>query len=238
MNSKTVLVSAGCAAAGIAIGFIGGFIFGKAKYKKIYEKELEKELLKSKKSDIPEGEAVSSEKAEEIGKGMSAKELWTEAFKEKAEKREEYKNLVRKEGYFEDEDGNEVDSSEVFNVDKFDEENKKRCKEDFEEQLELFSEYSGISKEELMKGSVRIITDEEYYETTHENEPTELQWSPSEGVLRSIDGDILEPEITFGEDWDEILRRIEARAESETWVYDERLEEYYCVELDNPRNIK
>ena len=36
----------------------------------------------------------------------------------------------------------------------------------------------------------------------------------------------------------EIIERIEAREENETWVYDERLEEYYCVSLDNPRNVK
>ena len=88
-----------------------------------------------------------------------------------------------------------------------------------------------------MQGSVRIISDDEYYESTHDAEPTEVQWDPTSGVLRDVDGNILEPEITFGGDWDEILRRVESRGNEDTWVYDERLEEYYCVSLLNPRDI-
>lgn len=231
------LIPAVCAVAGVAAGFVGGFIFAKAKYKKLYEEKYEKEKFESKKKEakaaIDDGHMTSEEEAEKIAKGFPT-ELWTESFKKEHEKKKEYKNILRTEEYNDE----IVDDSEVFDNAKFEAKNYSRCKEEFDDKLKTFSEYSGISEEALMQGSVRIISDDEYYETTHECEPTELQWDPMSSILRSIDGDILEPEITFGKDWEEIIERIEAREENETWVYDERLEEYYCVSLDNPRNVK
>lgn len=235
-----VIVPAGCAAVGVIAGFIGGFIFAKAKYKKLYEEKYEKDIYNSKKeqakAEIDDGHTPSDEEAKKIAEGFPT-ELWTEQFKKEREKKKEYKNILRTQEYVDDE-GNEVDKSEVFDSEKFERENHSRCEEDFKDKLRLYSEYSGISEDALMQGEVRVISDDEYYEKTHEAEPTELQWDPTASILRSIDGDILEPEITFGDDWDEILRRIEARPETETWVYDERLEEYYCVSMENPRDLK
>ena len=237
MKTKNVVIPAVCAVAGVAAGFIGGFFFAKAKYKKVYEEKYEKDIFESKKKEaktaIDDGHTPSEEETEKIVKGFPT-ELWTESFKKDQEKKKEYKNILRTEEYNDE----VVNDSEVFDNAKFEAKNYARCKEEFDDKLKTFSEYSGISEEALMQGSVRIVTDDEYYETTHECEPTELQWDPMSSILRSIDGDILEPEITFGEDWEEIVHRIEAREENETWVYDERLEEYYCVSLDNPRNVK
>lgn len=234
------LIPAVCAVAGVTAGFVGGFIFAKAKYKKLYEEKYEKEKFEDKKKEakaaIDDGHTPSEEEAKKIAEGFPT-ELWTESFKKDQEKKKEYKNILRTEEYIDD-DGKGVDKSEVFDDEKFSKENKSRCQEEFDDKLKTFSEYSGISEDALMQGSVRVISDDEYYEMTHECEPTELQWDASCSTLRSIDGDILEPEITFGEDWDEIIRRIEERPETETWVYDERLEEYYCVEVANPRSLK
>lgn len=238
MRTNDIAIPAVCAVAGAAIGFIGGFIFAKAKYKKLYEDKYDKEVFELKKKNMKseiEGEKVDDEKAKEIAKDFPS-ELWTEQFKKDNEKRKEYKNIVRKEQYFEDDNG-EVDKSEVFDEKKFDKENKTKQETELEEDIQRYSEYAGISVEELKKGSVRIISDDEYYETEHKDDPVELQWSTMGGILRNEDGEILEPSITFGEDWDEIVRRIETR-EEETFVYDERLDRYYMVSIENPRNVK
>lgn len=234
-----ILIPAGCAAVGIAVGFIGGFIFAKGKYKKLYEKKYDDEIYKLKKeeamkeSDI-EGTKPTEEEAKEIAKDFPS-DLWTEAFKKEQEKRKEYKNLVRKEGYAPDD---KDEKKEIFNVKEFNKKNYEENKSKFEEELELRAEYSGISIDELRDASVRIIDEEDYYENTHDSEPIEVEWSPRDSALRDIEGNILEPEITFGEDWDQILRRIEDRPGEDTWVYDERLDLYYCCCLEDPRNLK
>ena len=240
MKNNDITVPAICAVAGIAVGFIGGFIFAKAKYKKIYEEKYDKEVFEMKKknmkSEIVEGEKVNPEKAKEIAKDFPS-ELWTEQFKKDNEKRKEYKNILRTEEYYEDEKGNEVDKAEVFDDKKFDKKNKTKREQEFEEDIQRHSEYAGISVEELKKGSVRVISDDEYYALERDDEPVELQWSTMGSVLRDEEGEILEPSITFGEDWDEIIRRVEAR-EEETFVYDERLNRYYMVSLETPRSVK
>lgn len=233
------LIPAVCAVAGVAAGFVGGFIFAKAKYKKLYEEKYEKDIFNLKKEKAKEeaydGHETTEEEAKNIAKNFPTG-LWTEQFKQKQEKVKQYRNILREEQYIDDD--RVVDKSEVFDNAKFEAENHSRCQEEFDDKLKTFSEYSGISEEALMQGSVRVISDEEYYESEHESEPTEVQWDPSSSILRNVDGDILEPEITFGDDWDEILRRVEARPETETWVYDERIEEYYCVSVTNLRSLK
>ena len=241
MKTKNVVIPAVCAVAGVAAGFVGGFFFAKAKYKKVYEEKYEKDIYQLKKKEAKataseEPHDTTEDEAKKIAEGFPS-ELWTEQFKKDQEKRKEYKNLVRKEQYILDDDDNDVDKSEVFDNDKFEKKNYSRCKQEFEDKLDTFSEYSGISKAALMQGSVRIISDDDYYASTHDAEPTELQWDSVSCVLNDIDGNILEPEITFGEDWNDILRRIESRGGEDTWVYDERLEEYYCVSLKNARDI-
>ena len=243
MRTKNVIVPVICAVAGTAIGFAGGFIFAKAKYKKHYQDELDKATYEiSKKEAAMEAKDVvgtkpTEEEAKEIAKDFPT-ELWTEQFKKQQHKRKDYKNLVRKEGYFPDEDGNEVTKKDAFDEKKFDEKNYDECKQKFEEDLKSHAEYSGISEAVLMEGVVRIIPEDEYYEETHDSEPIELEWDMSCSILRDIEGNILEPEITFGEDWDEILRRIEERPDGDTWVYDERLDLYYCACVSNARNVK
>lgn len=237
---SNVLVPAGCAVAGIAIGFLGGFIFAKSKYKKMYEKQYDDAMYEIKKKEASmnstevEGKKPTEEEAKEIAKDFPS-DLWSKAFEEKQEKRKDYKNLVRKEGYFPDEEDRK---DEKFDNEAFEKKNYAECKSKFEEDLKLHSEYTGISEDELREGEVRIISEDEYYEETHDSEPVELEWDPDASVLRDIEGNILEPEITFGEDWDEILRNIEDNAGHDTWVYDERLELFYCVCVLNPRLIK
>lgn len=233
MNSQNALVPAICAVAGITVGFIGGFIFAKAKYKKLYEDKYEKDIYDFKKKEAKnsvEPHKTTEEEAKKIAEEFPT-ELWTESFKKDQEKRKDYKNLVRDNGYLPDEEGNEIDKSEIFDSKKFDKANRSKCQQEFDDKLTMFSEYSGISKEALLQGEVRIIPEEEYYESTHDSNPSELQWSLRDNVLRDIDGNILEPEITLGDDWDIIIRRIEERPDAETWVYDERLEEYYCISV-------
>lgn len=235
MNSKNILIPALCAVAGVTVGFVGGFIFAKAKYKKAYEKKYEDDIYALKKKDVKDqikddGHKTTEEEAKKIAESFPS-ELWTEQFKKSQEKKKEYKNICRENGYIYDTDGNKIDKSEVFDNAKFEKENYKRCKEEFDERVKRFSEFSGISLEALLQGTVSIVDGDDYYENAHDAEPTELEWDPKSSTLRDIDGDILEPEITFGDDWDSILRRIEDRPDAETWVYDERIEEYYLCKL-------
>ena len=211
MNNN-VIIPAICAVAGVTVGFVGGFIFAKAKDKKLYEDKYEKDIFEMKKKEakaaIDDGHTPSEEEAKNIAKDFPT-ELWTESFKKDQQKRKDYKNLVRKEQYILDDDDNEVDKSEVFDNDKFESDNLARCKEEFEDRVRLYSEYSGISVEALLEGEVRIISEDEYYETTHESEATELQWDKKAKILRNADGDICEPEVTFGDDWVKIIELIE-----------------------------
>lgn len=237
MTNK-VLIPAVCAVAGVAAGFVGGFIFAKAKYKKFYENKYDNDIYAMKKKEAKadaELHATTEEEAKKINESFPS-ELWTEQFKKDQEKRKDYKNLVRKEGYIPDDDKEE--NPEVFNAAKFDRENYSKCEEEFKERVKLFSEYSGISEEALMQGEVRIISEEEYYEGTHESEPTELEWDMRAHLLTGVDGDIYEPQVTFGDDWEKIIELIEElrtrNPESDVWIYDERIEEFYCVTSTNP----
>lgn len=232
MNKSNILIPAGCAVAGVVIGFVGGFIFAKRKYKKLYEEKYDKDIYDFKKglSNI-EGTPVDEKKAEEIVKDSpESAELWTESFKKQQEKMKAYKNIVREAEYDIPED--------AFDNEKFEKENYERCKQYFEDQLNSYSEYSGISKDALLDCSVRVMSEEEYYEETHNSEPLELQWDPHGTILRDEDGEILEPEITFGNEWKEVLEYAEKRPDQITYVYDERIDNYYSLEIENPRSVK
>lgn len=234
MNKNNIIIPAGCAVAGIIVGFVGGVIFGKHKYKKFYENKYNDDIYEYRKKDI-EGEIPSEEKREEIAKASpESTELWTESFKKQHEKMKEYKNVVRREGY----SGEDVPDDEIFDNDKFEKENYDRCKQYFEDQLEAYSEYSGISKNTLINCEVRVIPEEEYFEETHDSEPVDLQWDPYGTVLRDEDGEHLEPEITFGRDWRDIIEYAEQRPDQITYVHDERLDNYYTIEIENPRTVK
>lgn len=239
MNIKR-FIPAGCAAAGLVAGFLGGYFFAKHKYKKAYEEKVDAELYEMKKREAAlkaEGEKPTEKEAAEIAKDFP-KEAWTESFKKSQEKRKEYKNLIRNEDYLPDDDGEIPEKEDIFDNESFEKKNYEEQKNKFEEDLRLRSEYSGISENDLRNLEVIIISEEDYYESTHDSEPIEMEWDPTSSILRDVDGNILEPEITFGEDWDTILRRIEDTPDRDTWVYDERLELYYCVCLTNARSIK
>ena len=228
-------VPAGCALAGIAVGTIIGYFIAKKKLKEKYEKEANEQLQKYIKENIV-GSKPTKEQAEKIAKDFPT-ESWTEAFKKDQEKRKDYKNILRKEQYVDD-DGNEVSKEDIFDDEKFDKKNLSKSKEIFEDQLQEYSEYSGISTEELLKCPVHVISESEYYDDTHDSEPEEFEWDPKAAILRSEDGEILEPIIIFGEDYKEILQEIEEKSPNDTWVHDERLEKYYCISVLNPRYLK
>ena len=237
MRTIDISIPALCAVAGIAVGFAAGYLFSK----KRYEKKFDEELYAIKKEAAMKAEELgkkpTEEEAKEIAKDFPT-ELWTETFKKQNEKRKEYKNLIRNEEYMPDDDGETPDKSEVFDNESFEKKNYEEAKSKFDDDIRTRSEYSGISEEELRNCEVVIISEEDYYESTHDTEPIEMEWDPSCSILRDIEGNILEPEITLGDDWDMILRRIEETPDRDTWVYDERLELYYCVCVANPRNLK
>ena len=238
---KKAIIPAGCAVAGIITGFVGGYFFARSKYKKQIAK-CDEELYAIKKKEAAmreevEGTKPTEEEAKKIAENFP-QELWTESFKKNQEKRKDYKNLVRQEGYLPDDDGEIPEKKDVFDNESFERKNYKEAKSKFEEDLKLHSEYSGISEDELRHCEVSIISEEEYYEETHDTEPIEMEWDPTCSVLRDVEGNILEPEISLGDDWDMILRRVEDTPDRDTWVYDERLELYYCICLQTPRNLK
>ena len=232
MSKVNAIVPVCCAVAGTVIGFVGGFIFAKRKYKKLYEDKYNKDIYEFKKqhTENVDGEVPSDEKREEIAAASpKSTELWTESFKKQHEKMKEYKNIVRTAEYSDD---------EVFDNEKLEKENYERCKQYFEDQLESYSEYSGISKDVLRNSDVRVISEEEYFDETHDSEILELQWDPYGTILRDTDGEFLEPEITFGEEWKDIISEAENHPDQITYVYDERLDTYYSIEIENPRNVK
>lgn len=229
------IVPAICAVAGVGIGFAGGFIFAKNKYKKKYEKEAEEAMLKFfRKNKVPEGTKPTKEEAEEIAKDFP-KELWTEQFKKDQEKRKEAANIIRERKY----DDPDIYDPADYEHPEEDEARYSRCKEDFNEKLDLYSEYSGISKSELLQGGVGIIDAEDFYESDHDPDALEeLQWCPDYNELRDINGDILAPEITLGPDFADILQYAENMPASDVWLHDERLDTYYKLSLESPRHIK
>lgn len=244
MKTRDIVIPAVCAAVGIGIGFAGGFIFAKNKYKKKYEQEAETQMFEFLKNNkVPDGEKVTPEKAEEIGKDFP-KELWTEQFKKDQEKRKEAREIVREEKYYIDDDGNEVSKKEIYDPAEYehpeeDEERYNRCKEEFNDKLDLYSEFSGISRSELLQGTVNIIDAEDYYESEHDSDDLEeFQWNADTNELRDVDGNVVAPEITFGPEYADILQYCESMPASTIYLHDERLDAYYTVCLENPMDIK
>ena len=242
MKMTKFMLPAGCAVAGAVVGLIGGYFIGKKKCKKFYEEEYDKRVYELKreaamKSEEVEGRKPTEEEAAEIAKDFPT-ELWSKTFKENNEKRKDYKNLVRQEGYLPDDDGEQVDKKDIFDNEAFEKRNYDEAQKRFDEELSLRAEYCGVSEEALRECDVIIISEEEYYSETHSTEPVEIEWDATYSCLRDIDGEILEPEIILGPDWDMILRRVEDTPDNGTWVYDERLDRYYYILLANPRSNK
>lgn len=234
---KKYIVPAVCAAVGVALGFTGGFIFAKNKYKKAYEDKVEEEMLRILKENdkTPEAHETTKEEAEEIAKDFP-KELWTEAFKKDQEKRKVAREIVRQEGY-DWEEGFEDDPAESEHPRDDGPVYTKRI-EEFEEDLKLYSEHSGLSQSELRQGGVNIIDAEDYYDRDNGEEINEIQWSPDYNELRNVDGEVLVPEITLGKDYADILQYAESMPASDIFIHDERLDRYYLLSLESPRHIK
>ena len=229
-----------CAVVGLGIGFGAGFIFAKKKYQKFYEDKVEAEILaylkkNEKKSDKSDDEhKPTKEEAEEIAKDFP-KELWTDSFKKSQEDRKKARELIRQERYEAEDD---IDPAEMEHPED-DKADYSAQKEAFNERLNDYSEFAGVSKSELMQNSVNIIDAEDYYSAEHaENALEELQWSPDYEELRDVDGNILAPEITLGPDYADILKYAESMPASDVFLQDDRLGTYYILTLDSPRRIK
>ena len=239
---KKAMVPVICAVTGVA-GFVGGFIFAKSKYKKMYEEkadaEIAKHIKKESKMDV-EGTPVDPKKAEEIANDSpESTELWSKAFKEKQDKHKEYKNILR-EAEYADDDVIEVDDTSKKHGEGYDRELYSEQKEDFERKLDTFSELSGISKSELRNEEVVVLEAHEFWANPDAEKINydEYQWSPLYNELRDVDGNPVVPEILLGPKFEDILREVERNPVEATYIYDGRIEEYFTIELDNPRNIK
>ena len=236
MNKTNVAIPAICAVAGVAVGFIGGFFFAKAKYKKLYEEKADNEIVKYMKEHEVEGTKPTPDEAKEIAKNFPT-ETWSKAFEEQQAEKKEYKNILRDEDYI-SEDKEPIDPAEKEHPTEDENTLYATQKEAFEEQLNLFSEYSGISKSELLSGGVQIIDADEFFADKDEIDYEQYQWSPDYSELRNIDGEIMVPEILLGPEYSEILQKVEESPIEATYIHDERLDHYFSVELESPRHIK
>ena len=227
-----------CAVAGATIGFVGGFIFAKARYKKIYENKADEEISKFMKGQMMdvEGKKPTSEEAKEIAKDFPA-EAWSKAFEEQQKEKKDLKNIMRDNGYI-PEDKEKVDPAEKEHPEEDNSSKYAEQKAKFEEELNLFSEYSGISKSQLLTEGVQIIDADEFFNEKNEDDYDQYQWSPDYGELRNIDGELMIPEILLGPEFSDILQTVEQSPVEATYIHDERLDHYFSVELESPRHIK
>lgn len=238
MSKTNVMVPVICAVAGAAAGFVGGFIFAKAKYKKVYEEKADEEIAKFMKGQMMnvEGKKPTPDEAKEIAKDFPA-EAWSKAFEEQQKEKKELKNIMRDNGYIPDEK-EQIDPAEKEHPEEDETSRYAKQKEEFEEQLNLYSEYSGISKSELLADGVQIIEEEDFFNEKNEDDYEQYQWSPDYSELRNIDGEVMVPEILLGPEYNDILQAVENSPVNPIFVHDERLEHYFSIELESPRHIK
>lgn len=238
-----VIIPSICAVAGLGLGFAAGFIFAKKKYQKFYEDKVENDILeyikkneKKPEEGTVEGHKTTPEEKAEIAKEFP-KQQWTDSFKKSQEERKKSRELIRQYEYDSD-DVIEVEDAKEMRYKEVNKADYNKLKESFNEELDLYSEFSGVSKSELLQNTVEIIDDTEYYSEDHPEALEELQWSPDYNELRDVDGNVLAPEITLGPEYTDILRKAEETPDSEIYLQDDRLGKYYVLSIESPRHIK